>query len=54
LAWTRRRFSAKALLAVGVGLGDQVAVGGGLPPVNLQELGSGLEVPDIGTVCVGG
>jgi hypothetical protein len=31
-------------LAVGVGLRDQVAVGRGLPPVDLQELGRGLEV----------
>jgi hypothetical protein len=31
-------------LAVGVGLGDQPAVGRGLPPVDLQELGRGLEV----------
>src|SRR6516225_9228204 len=34
----------QALLAVGVGLGDQAAVGGGLPPVDLQEYGRGLEV----------
>jgi len=34
----------QALLAVGVGLGDQAAVGGGLPPVDLQEHGGGLEV----------
>src|SRR5215813_10047394 len=34
----------KALLAVGVGLGDEAAVGGGLPPVDLQEHGGGLEV----------
>ncbi len=26
-------------LAVGAGLGDETAVGGGLPPVDLQELG---------------
>src|SRR5215475_3427326 len=32
------------LLAVGVGLGDETAVGRGLPPVDLQELGGGLEV----------
>jgi hypothetical protein len=31
-------------LAVVVGLGDQAAVGGGLPPVDLQELGGCLEV----------
>ena len=31
-------------LSAGVGLGDQVAVGGGLPPVDLQELGGCLEV----------
>src|SRR6266568_6924215 len=31
-------------LALGVGLGDQTAVGCGLPPVDLQELGRGLEV----------
>ncbi len=29
----------EAELAVGVGLVDQAAVGGGLPPVDLQELG---------------
>src|SRR6516164_6858912 len=34
----------EALLAVGVGLGDEMAVGGGLPPVDLQEHGRGLEV----------
>src|SRR5215472_14747461 len=34
----------QALLAVGVGLGDEAAVGGGLPPVDLQEHGGGLEV----------
>ena len=34
----------QALLAVGVGLGDEAAVGGGLPPVDLQEHGRGLEV----------
>jgi hypothetical protein len=31
-------------LAVGVGLGDEAAVGRGLPSVDLQELGGGLEV----------
>src|SRR6516165_6496005 len=34
----------KALLAVGVGLGDERAVGFRLPPVDLQEDGRGLEV----------
>src|SRR5271170_3881590 len=34
----------QALLAVGVGLGDEGAVGGGLAPVDLQEHGRGLEV----------
>src|SRR6478736_3849607 len=34
----------QALLAVGVGLGDEAAVGGGLPPVDLQEHGRGQEV----------
>ena len=34
----------QAPLAVGVGLGDEAAVGGGLPPVDLQEHGGGLEV----------
>src|SRR5437660_2757309 len=32
------------LLAVGVGLGDETAVGCGLPPVDLQALRGGLEV----------
>src|SRR4051794_7502934 len=31
-------------LAFGVGLGDEAAVEGRLPPVDLQELGRGLEV----------
>src|SRR6266571_4587458 len=31
-------------LALGVGLGDETAVGCGLQPVNLQERGRGLEV----------
>src|SRR5262249_19467594 len=34
----------KALLALGAGLGDETAVGGGLPPVDWQEHGRGLEV----------
>src|SRR5215831_17574638 len=34
----------EALLAVGVGLGDETPVGGCLPPVDLQEHGRGLEV----------
>src|SRR5712671_4048387 len=34
----------KPELPSGVGLGDQAAVGRGLPPVDLQELGRGLEV----------
>jgi hypothetical protein len=34
----------QAQLTLGVGLGDEAAVGGGLPLVDLQEHGRGLEV----------
>src|SRR5205809_341613 len=34
----------EAELSLAFGLFDQAAVGGGLPPVDLQELGGGLEV----------